>query len=130
MEELATARKTTEKTRHEVGAVDLRPGEVEGLVRDEEDGTTSQSQAMAKRKRDIEERRKALDAKRRKVKGVPPSEETLPVPSVAPLPSAASSVDPFAALEVQTSTPGTSSTMSQADEFLKQLEKDMGRRRS
>lgn len=127
MDELAAARKTTEKTREEVGAVDVRPGEVEGLVREETDGATPQSRAMEKRKRDIEERRKALDAKRRKVKDGPPSEDPLPTPPAASAPSASSSVDPFAALEGRGSTSTGPSTMSQADVFLAQLEKDMGR---
>jgi hypothetical protein len=127
MEELAVARKTTEKNRQEVGAVDLRPGEVEGLVRDEGDGNASQSRAMEKRKRDIEERRKALDAKRRKVKQGPPGEST---PPAAPTPPVSSSLDPFAALEAQTATSKSSPAMSQADAFLAQLEKDIVRNRS
>ncbi|KAI0701201.1 hypothetical protein BC835DRAFT_1404636 [Cytidiella melzeri] len=67
MEELKNARAETEKTRAEVGAVDLHPGEVEGMQLGE--GTTiisTKSRAMEKRKRELEERRKMLDAKRRK----------------------------------------------------------------
>jgi hypothetical protein len=69
MEELRSARMETEKTRQDAGAVDLKPGEVEGMRDDSTTAGVSRSRAMEKRKRDIEERRKILDAKRRKVKG-------------------------------------------------------------
>ncbi|KAG1779149.1 hypothetical protein EV702DRAFT_124115 [Suillus placidus] len=69
MEELRSARMETEKTRQDAGAVDLKPGEVEGMRDDSTTAGASRSRAMEKRKRDIEERRKILDAKRRKVKG-------------------------------------------------------------
>lgn len=69
MEELRSARMETEKTRQDAGAVDLKPGEVEGMRDDTTTTGVSRSRAMEKRKRDIEERRKILDAKRRKVKG-------------------------------------------------------------
>jgi hypothetical protein len=136
MEELAAARQTTEQTRKEVGAVDLRPGEVEGLTRDDDDAVgTSQSRAMDKRKRDIEERRKALDAKRRKIKEGPTTKDDSSAPPAAPALSASASIpDPFAALEAQMATsrapPASGNDMSQADAFLAQLEKDMGRGRS
>ncbi|KAF8656817.1 hypothetical protein AX16_002366 [Volvariella volvacea WC 439] len=76
MEELKAAREETEKARKEAGAIDIKPGEIEGM-RDGEsvngDGdrlTTSapKSRAMEKRKRELEERRKLLDAKRKKPK--------------------------------------------------------------
>ena len=70
MEELRQASVETEKTRAEAGAVDLRPGEVEGMRVGEEDestpGPSTKSRAAEKRKREIDERRKLLEAKRRK----------------------------------------------------------------
>ncbi|KAG1771011.1 hypothetical protein EDD22DRAFT_14005 [Suillus occidentalis] len=69
MEELRSARMETEKTRQDAGAVDLKPGEVEGMRDDSTTPGALRSRAMEKRKRDIEERRRILDAKRRKVKG-------------------------------------------------------------
>ena len=70
MDELKRARDETEKTREEMGAVDVAPGEVEGMVApDEAEGmgpAQKRSRALEKRKREIEERRKLLDAKRRK----------------------------------------------------------------
>jgi hypothetical protein len=141
MEEFAAARKTTEQTRKERGAVDLRPGEVEGMLGEEEEGgEIGKSRAMEKRKRDIEERRKALDSKRRKVKGLAASEDAAGTPtpparsdarqSSSPFPAVQG---PFAALEAQASASRTTSKvqtgMSQADEFLAQLERDMAKGR-
>jgi hypothetical protein len=64
MAELKAARTETETIRQELGAVDLKPGEVEGMQAD----TGMKSRAMEKRKRDIEERRQLIEAKRRKLK--------------------------------------------------------------
>jgi hypothetical protein len=125
MEELKMAREETERTRKDVGAVDLKPGEVEGMQEDEGgEGIGSgvkagKSRAMEKRKRELEDRRRMVDAKRRKVKLVGAEEEgqsTSSVPTfkaghedleapgpmfeTVPTPTAASS-DPFAALETQ-----------------------------
>lgn len=79
MAELRAAREETEKERMETGAVDLLPGDIEGMVVPEEEAERIaekakneagvRSRAMEKRKREIEERRKLLDAKRRKAKG-------------------------------------------------------------
>ncbi|KAJ7637716.1 hypothetical protein DFH06DRAFT_1002281 [Mycena polygramma] len=66
MDELKSARDETERTRKEAGAVDIRPGEVEGM-QDSDSAATGKSRAMEKRKRELEERRKLLDAKRRKL---------------------------------------------------------------
>jgi len=122
MEELKMAREETEWTRKDVGAVDLKPGEVEGMQ--EEEGIWSgakagKSRAMEKRKRELEDRRRMVDAKRRKVKPVGAEEESQSTASVpifnaghqdfkapAPMfetvpPSTAVSLDPFAALETQ-----------------------------
>ena len=99
MEELKGARDETGKTRAELGAVDLRPGEAEGM----QAGGGSKSAALEKRKRDLEERRRLVDAKRRKkIADLPvverPESKPEPVKAVA-------------------STP--------ADEFLAQLEQDI-----
>jgi hypothetical protein len=156
MEELAAARKETEKKREKVGAVDVRPGEGEGMgmvdVRDEDKedggsgsgngvavGTGTKSRAMEKRKRDLEERRKALDAKRRKVKGLPAVEDG-PSPSVAfasvHAPTSATEVtsatpsDALASLEAKIqSSSGGGPGLSAADDFLAQLERDMAKQR-
>ena len=77
MEELKSAREETGKTRAEFGAVDLRPGEVEGMNVDAgAGGSTGRSAALEKRKRDLEERRKLVNAKRRKKTGSPPPPPT------------------------------------------------------
>ncbi len=137
MEELKQARVETEKTRAEAGAVDLRPGEVEGLRGGEgtEGGagpSTTKSRAAEKRKREIEERRRLLEAKRRKkdpTTSGPVDQDTTskPVKGVSP----PSSNDPFALLEAQaTSAPqskaaGGSKQTSDADAFLAGLERDI-----
>lgn len=122
MEELRLAREETEMTRKDVGAVDLKPGEVEGMQEDQQrEGTGSvKSRAMEKRKRELEDRRKMLDAKRRKLKtgGTvedidPPTasfpsfeggKEAVPIPTFEAVPSSGSTsarLDPFAALETK-----------------------------
>ncbi|THH09647.1 hypothetical protein EW146_g8630 [Bondarzewia mesenterica] len=102
MRELNAMREETEKTRQEMGAVDAKPGEVEGM---RDGGSGTGSRASEKRKRELEERRKLLDAKRRKKMG---KEEAVgsDVPAASPSSavddkSAAVSApsDPFAALE-------------------------------
>ncbi|KAF8896288.1 hypothetical protein BD779DRAFT_1433316 [Infundibulicybe gibba] len=95
MEELKSARHETEKTREEKGAVDIRPGEIEGM----QGGDTvsaARSRAMEKRKRDLEERRKLLDAKRRKMGHPAASSSQTPLPPpITPAPQEDRS-DPFA----------------------------------
>lgn len=147
MEELRKAREDTEKTRAEVGAVDVRPGEVEGMVDTEQAGEgvtegseglkgkekvlAARSRAMEKRKRELEERKKFIEAKRRRVHSGG-GDAQVPKPST---------VDPFAALEssstseASTNTKGkgkrgwdqklTDTTVLAADVFLSQLEKDL-----
>lgn len=90
MEELKKAREETEQTRQEVGAHDVRPGEMEGMVLSSGDGNEhvpQKSRALEKRKRELEERRRLLEAKRRKknlTSDTPePSDET-PVFSMPP----------------------------------------------
>ncbi|KAH7911089.1 hypothetical protein BJ138DRAFT_33155 [Hygrophoropsis aurantiaca] len=137
MDELRSARTETEKTRQEVGATDLRPGEVEGMRDDDNGGkNTSRSRAMEKRKREIEERRKLLDAKRRKV-NIENVDHSLSMESEASQIRPRTSVpiiDPFAALERHAPQPESStkgkiharnSSEIAADAFLAQLEKDM-----
>ena len=148
MEELRMAREETEKTRHETGAVDVRPGEIEGMRLDPGGVGASivRSRAMEKRKREIEERRKMIDAKRRKVKGdagemsnpAPPSGSGLStsksqtaaggvaIPS-PPRPAA----DPSAGLQAKSTLIREKGNVnvkatpaSEADSFLAQLEQD------
>lgn len=123
MEELRAVREATERTRKETGAVDILPGDFEGMTMPEgaeeqlaekaRNEMGARSRAMEKRKREIEERRKLLDAKRRKVKGGD-YDESAPVDTLVsatavgqsigplPLPSPPSAAqDPFASLESQ-----------------------------
>lgn len=109
MEELKAAREETEKTRQELGAEDIRPGQDEGMTA----GSNVKSRAMEKRKREIEERRKLLEAKRKKIKlneespkyersslsqtNAPPSSVSLPQKA----PPGSTAIDPFAELESQ-----------------------------
>ena len=140
MEELKTVREETKKTREDLGAMDVRPGEVEGM---REESAQPASRALEKRKREIEERRALLEAKRKKTKVIPEGDKdgvtgqssssvTPPVTFVAS--------DPFVALEkkavVPTShipeTPETRTTKnghSDADAFLAQLEQEILKKR-
>ena len=109
MEELKNAREETGKTRAELGAVDLRPGEVEGM-----NVETGKSAALEKRKRDLEERRKLVDAKRRKKIGSPPVVETSETKSVPQAVDRPPNPEPVKAV-----------TQDPADDFLAQLERDL-----
>jgi hypothetical protein len=117
MEELKAAREETEKTRQELGAEDIKPGE-EGMTAD-----GVKSRAMEKRKRELEERRKLIEAKRKKPRDSCPPTKKLPLlhqvqqrscsqyPASALLQwgqnsSAAVAHDPFALLEAQATNPG------------------------
>jgi Domain of unknown function (DUF4078) len=134
MDDLQKARVDTEKAREEAGAMDLRPGEVEGM-RDGDASTGSvASRAMEKRKREIEERRKLIEAKRRKV--VKPAVEGVDAPSdetPKELRSPPQPLDPFAVLEAQSTKQQTSDKPSnkskprqtnEADSFLADLEEE------
>ena len=142
MEELRKAREETEQARKEAGAEDVKPGEVEGM-RGGGSTLSVASRAMEKRKRDLEARRQLLEAKRRKLQsGQPVATETtksdVPVgPSVdvtAPTAPPSAPLDPFAALEVQSTTTRSKSEqqkpknkvpkLSEADTFLQELEQD------
>lgn len=144
MEELRKARTETEKTREQTGAVDLRPGEVEGMVAPAESAGGSglkSSRAMEKRKREIEERRKMLEAKRRKKNPGAESSGSSSKPTPPASITASTPSDPFAALEAQVSLakpPNVSSkgkqkasttlppqAQSDADAFLAALERDV-----
>lgn len=113
MEELKQSREETAKTRQELGAEDVRPGEVEGMK--DESGRTGKSKAMEKRKRELEERRQMLEAKRRKIK--PPSGDvtatSVPSTSIQEAESHTltgsttakpTATDPFGTLEAQSKT--------------------------
>lgn len=136
MEELKAARMETEKTRHDTGALDVKPGEIEGM---QASGT---SRAMEKRKRQLEERRKLIEAKRRKIQqpkdgGKPAagSEAAAPLSPAAP-PMPAVPADPFAALEAAAAVATQATTSksqgktkaaepaSDADAFLSRLEEE------
>ncbi|KAI6024641.1 hypothetical protein BKA83DRAFT_685078 [Pisolithus microcarpus] len=132
MEELRSAREETKKTRDEIGAVDVVPGEVEGMRA--EDSGSSGSRALEKRKREIESRRALLEAKRKKPKTdgeVPPSQSKSTSHTLVTIPSK----DPFAALEQQISRsppapkqPAAHAQVmitSEADAFLAQLEQEV-----
>lgn len=132
MEELQSAREETKKTREEMGAVNVLPGEVEGMRADE---TGSTNRALEKRKRDIESRRALLEAKRKKpkIEGSAPSSQ--PVSQSQTPPAFYRPNDPFAALESRASKPpsreaktGARSNVTStvdADAFLAQLEQEV-----
>jgi len=142
MEEFKKAREETEQARKEAGAEDVKPGEVEGM-RGSGSISSVASRAMEKRKRDLEARRQLLEAKRRKLQsGQAVATETtksdVPVgPSVdvtAPTAPPSAPLDPFAALEAQSTTTRSKSDqekpktkvaqLSEADTFLQELEHD------
>lgn len=152
MEELRAAREETERTRRGTGAADTRVGEVEGMVEGANGGdgkggkdgvSVPKSRAMEKRKREIEERRALIEAKRRKMKEA--RGETVPEvePMKHPEKDEARIVEPFAAVEAtvqKNAKVGSGKGRSRwdqtkqpqgnaADEFLAQLEKDLVRGR-
>ncbi|KAJ7170622.1 hypothetical protein C8R43DRAFT_1085189 [Mycena crocata] len=126
MDELKSARDETEKSRKETGALDVLPGEVEGM-QDSNSAANGRSRAMEKRKRELEERRKMVDAKRRKTAVVHDSASTTAEADKAVFTAVAT--DPFAALEVAAAAPAKGKGKAQpkeneADKFLAQLEQD------
>lgn len=137
MEELKKVREETEKTREESGAVDLRPGEIEGMVAEDSIGL-KKSRAMEKRKRELEERRKMIDAKRRKKDPASTTSQdaassALQDKSQLPSQQPTAPNDPFSILESraqkeegqQPRLSSPPSKPSRADEFLAALERDM-----
>lgn len=75
MEELKASREETGRIRAELGAEDIRAGEVEGMKDIGSSTGAVKSRAMEKRKRELEERRKLLESKRRKIR---PDRESTP----------------------------------------------------
>jgi hypothetical protein len=151
MEELKAAREETEKTRHELGAEDIKPGG-EGMTTD-----GVKSRAMEKRKRELEERRKLIEAKRKKARVAPPSNEkagppahppaAIPTTESGPISTerpaalgnsgqqksnAAVAHDPFALIEARTTNSenkkkgkdNITPAVNEADSFLSQLEQE------
>jgi Domain of unknown function (DUF4078) len=119
MEELRQARHETEKTRQELGAVDLKAGEVEGMQDDAPNAL--RSRAIEKRKRELEERRRLVEAKRRKLQpgDKPPAAATQPpAPSSGPAVAVPTTTKPAAP-----SNPDAAP--SAADDFLAALERDL-----
>ena len=149
MQELNALREETAKTRQELGAEDIKPGDIEGMRDGEAPGTTgvTKSRAMEKRKRELEERRNMIEAKRKKLHDGGASRVNANAASEAPSSSTHSgahpmeakksdvaqpaiSSDPFAALESQT---GSSSikgkkkavpAKTETDTFLADLEQE------
>ena len=120
MEELRQARHETEKTRQELGAVDLKAGEVEGM-QDDAPNALLRSRAIEKRKRELEERRRLVEAKRRKLQtgDQPPAAATQPpAPSSGPAVAVPTTTKPAAP-----NSPGAAP--SAADDFLAALERDL-----
>lgn len=139
MEELKAARGETEKTRQDMGAEDVKVGEVEGMRAGEgeggggDDGKEKRSRAMEKRKRELEERRRKVDEKRRKI-GKGPAEmsaaeqSSASTPAIIPpiLSTSNASVDPFTALEASArQLPSLPKERTNADDFLAALEREM-----
>ena len=116
MDGLRQARQETEKTRQELGAVDLKAGEVEGM---QEAPNALRSRAIEKRRRELEERRKAVEAKRRKLQiGDGPSAAATQSP--AP-PSESTTVVRTSAAAQNVDAPSSAA----ADNFLAALERDL-----
>ncbi|KAH8832026.1 hypothetical protein DL96DRAFT_1589766 [Flagelloscypha sp. PMI_526] len=137
MEELANARKETQEARQESGAVNVMPGEVEGMRAE----TRAPMTAGEKRKRKLEERRQLVAAaKKQKRQPEPDSRPRPDTPPPRPSPTATPfGHDPFAAVESRSHTssyptspppnpPTSSSTSTAADDFLASLERDILRR--
>ena len=127
MEELKNVREETEKTRKDLGAVDILPGELEGM----REGPTK-SGAMEKRKREIEERRRLLEEKKKKRK-ISPSADSGNIARVQAAETRTTSLpeaDPFAVLEsIAASKPAPIAKKSQATPdaagvFLAQLQQE------
>ena len=150
MEELKALREETAKTRQELGAQDIKPGDVEGMRDGEAPGTAgaTKSRAMEKRKRELEERRNMIEAKRKKLKPQDGAVSRVNADTASEAPSLSThpgaqpmevkksdvaqptiSSDPFAALESQTvssSIKGKKKAVSatEADTFLADLEQE------
>lgn len=151
MEDMMNVRTETVETRRNNNAVDVLPGQIEGMV---VDPGPPKSNLAEKRKRDREERQKTIDAKRRKLRGEPDPATSAPPAPPAPSPprtkvhtsppsstpldpfaaleqipssSSSSSHDPFASLEKRSAPvkPSAGSSKSEADAFLESLGHDL-----
>lgn len=119
MEELRQARNETEMTRQELGAVDLKAGEVEGM---QEAPGVLRNRAIEKRKRELEERRKLVEAKRRKLL----NGNNSPAAAATQPPASAPSSEPIVAVPIKaTAAPNPNAASSAADNFLAALERDL-----
>jgi len=119
MAELKASREETTKTRQELGAEDIMPGQEEGMT-----ANGVESRAMEKRKREVEDRRQMVEAKRRKLQALRGAREARQshspsntesyvevgsllsssrVSSQSPQKLLATSTDPFSVLEAQSS---------------------------
>ena len=118
MDGLMQARQETEKTRQELGAVDLKAGEAEGM---QEAPNALRSRAIEKRRRGLEERRKAVEAKRRKLQiGDGPSAAAA---TQSPAPP---SDEPTTVVRTSAAAPDVAAPSSAAaDNFLAALERDL-----
>ncbi|KAJ3999469.1 hypothetical protein F5050DRAFT_1737916 [Lentinula boryana] len=132
LDDLKATHLETNATRKEMGAVDVRPGEIEGMQAPE---VGSSAKGSEKRKREIEERRKILEAKRKKAKTTPeesqPGSDSTSTTSITANAKQLPIADPFASLESATfSMPSpnngkSKAISSDADEFLAQLGNEM-----
>lgn len=128
MEELQQARHETEKTRQESGAVDLKAGEVEGMMQQDDAPNALRSRAIEKRKRELEERRKLVEAKRRKLLPDGNKSPAAAAATTATQPPAPPSEEPTVAVPAPTETaapPRPDAASSAADNFLAALELDL-----
>ncbi|KAJ4477157.1 hypothetical protein J3R30DRAFT_3703406 [Lentinula aciculospora] len=137
LDELKSRHLETSATRKEMGASDIRPGEIEGMQASEVGSSTKGSE---KRKREIEERRRTLDAKRKKAKIIIEGSQSDPNLATSSVVAtnlrqtlvSSQPIDPFAALESASSSTGFSNkgkgkahSQSDADKFLAQLGNEM-----
>jgi len=141
MAELKASRDETTKTRQELGAQDIMPGQEEGMTAD-----GVESRAMEKRKREVEDRRQMVEAKRRKLQALREARQSsqshspsntemdsllsyMRVSSQSPQMLSATSTDPFSVLEAQSSAmlPSKASAIVAAKHFDALIKRKRGR---
>jgi hypothetical protein len=146
MEELKASREETTRIRQDIGAEDVRPGEVEGMREGDGSGTPAvgKSRAMEKRKREIDERMQILEVKRRRLRGT--DADSTPISNATSNPLLSNSKakektsislpgsdvaptiiqDPFTSLEVQLAgpQPGKNTVARVSFDPFSRLEKD------
>jgi hypothetical protein len=120
MEELRQARNETEMSRQELGAVDLKAGEVEGM---QEAPNALRNRAVEKRKRELEERRKLVEAKRRKL--LNGNNSPAAATAATQPPASAPSSEPIVAVPIKATAANPNAASSAADNFLAALERDL-----